>query len=115
MPRRSTDVRYDLLLHPDDPREAAIIDWIEQQRGNYDSLRLFMIEVLEWAMSGEVPQPAAQPAAPNVTIHIDQNAFAPFAESIGQAVREEVKAAYADVALLEASKKANGQRSAYPQ
>lgn len=111
MPRKGGERRFDLLLHPDDAREAALIAWIDQQRGNYDSLRLFMIEVLEWAMTGDKPTPSQQASMPVVNVSIDQNAFVPIADAVGRSVGEAVRAAYTDVQRMTALEppKANAQ------
>ncbi len=63
MPRKGGERRFDLLLHPEDKREAAIIAWIDEQRVNYESLRVFMITVLEWAMNGAQPAASATQAS----------------------------------------------------
>ena len=100
MPRKGGERRFDLLLHPEDKREVALIAWIDEQRGNYDSLRLFMIEVLEWAMTGDKPSPSQQSTMPVINVSIDQNAFMPIADAVGRSVGEAVRAAYSDAQLL---------------
>lgn len=112
MGRKQGHKRIEFLLDPEDERELAISTWIDQQKGDHDGLKGFMLAVLEWAMTGQQPIVTQQAAMPTVTVNIDQNAFIPIAEAVGQSVGDAVRAAYADVKLLyeETPKKADGQR-----
>ena len=103
MPRKGDERRFDILLHPEVEREAAILAWIDEQRGNYSTLREFMLAVLEYAMTGESAQSTQKPSGPVVHVSIDKDAFTPIADAVGKSVGEAVKAAYAD-ALLDSPK-----------
>ena len=128
MPRKGGEKRFDLLLHPEDEREAAIIAWIDERRGNYESLRVFMIEVLEWAMTGEIPQSNQAAETSNVTVNVDTSQIAEVLERQSQpgqitvsvdtsqfaAAVDRQTQALAAMLSGQAAKKAEGQRREYP-